>query len=204
VLEWFAEQPLPAFALFGRRLPRLAGARPDKLSALATAVGRLTELGHRRTVMLVREDRRKPSPGFVERFFLEELEAAGIPSGPYNLPDWEDNLEGFRQCLHSLFQHTPPSALLIDGLQLFVAAQQHLARRGIIAPEHVSLINLDPDPAFAWCEPAISHIHWDARPLVRSIVRWANNIARGKDDRRRFTTKADFVEGGTIGPAPKN
>ena len=36
----------------------------------------------------------------------------------------------------------------------------------------------------------------------RRIVRWADNVARGKDDRRQTLTKAEFVEGGTIGPVP--
>lgn len=49
VLEWFAAQPVPTFALFGRRgnVP-LAGVGPDHLSAHLAAVRRLLELGHRR------------------------------------------------------------------------------------------------------------------------------------------------------------
>jgi hypothetical protein len=38
---------------------------------------------------------------------------------------------------------------------------------------------------------------------VRRIVRWANNVARGKDDRRKTSSLAQFVEGGTIGTAKK-
>jgi hypothetical protein len=34
-------------------------------------------------------------------------------------------------------------------------------------------------------------------------VRWAGNVARGKDDRQQTEFKAEFVEGGTIGPAPR-
>jgi hypothetical protein len=33
-------------------------------------------------------------------------------------------------------------------------------------------------------------------------VRWANNVARGKDDRSQTLTKAEFVEAGTVGLAP--
>jgi hypothetical protein len=32
------------------------------------------------------------------------------------------------------------------------------------------------------------------------MVRWANNVSRGKDGRRQTLTKAEFFEGGTIGP----
>ena len=203
ILEWFAAQPKPACAFAGRRraVP-IAGVGPDKVPAQRLAVRRLVALGHRRIVMFSREERRIPSPGFIERVFLEELESHGIRTGPYNLPDWKDNIHDFHRSLDSLYQHTPPTALLIDGMPLFIAAQQHLAQIGILAPRDVSLICMDPDPAFAYCQPSVAHIHWDTRPLVRRITNWADNVARGKDDRRQSFTKADFIEGGTIGPAP--
>lgn len=204
LLEWFASQPKPAFALAGRRrgIP-IAGCGPDKVPAQREAVRRLVALGHRRIAMLSHEERRKPGPGFAERSFLEELQSLGIPTGPYNLPDWRDDTEDFHRCLDSLFRHTPPTALLIDEARLFIAAQQHLAQLGILAPRDVSLFCLDPDPAFAWCRPSVAHIRWEPHPLVRRIVRWADNVARSRDDRRQSLTKAEFVEGGTIGPAPK-
>jgi hypothetical protein len=82
-------------------------------------------------------------------------------------------------------------------------APKTLHQLGMDAPRDVSLVCLDPDPAFAWCQPSVAHIHWEPLTLVRRIVRWADNVARGKDDRRQSFTKAEFVEGGTIGPAPK-
>lgn len=202
VLAWFAEQPVPAFAVFGRRrtVP-IAGTGPDKQSALVRAVDRLVELGHRRIVMLVREERRKPQPGPVERSFLGAMAAHGLSTNAYNLPDWDDSAESFRRCLDSLFRLTPPTALIIDQASLFVVAQQHLARRGILAPEHVSLMSCDPDPAFDWFHPSVAHIRWDSKQIVRRIVPWADNVARGNDDRHQTLTKAEFIEGGTIGPA---
>ena len=68
-------------------------------------------------------------------------------------------------------------------------------------PDDVSLVCTDDAPGFAWCEPAVSRIRWDSRPVVRRIVRWVNNLARGKDDRRQTLTKIEFIEGGTMGPA---
>lgn len=201
VLGWFAGQPVLAFALFGRaRRLSLAGTGADKLPALRAIVARLIKLGHRRIVMLTKEERRKPQPGLFEQAFLDELAAQGISPGPYHLPDWETGRKGFHRCLDSLFRHTPPTALLISEAPMFVAAQQHLAGLGIVAPQQVSMICHDPDPAFEWCEPAISHIQWDPGPMVRRIVRWADNVSRGKEDRRMTLIKAKFVEGGTIGP----
>jgi DNA-binding LacI/PurR family transcriptional regulator len=172
-----------------------------KAPALITAVGHLVSLGHCRIVMLTREERRKPTPGFLEQAFLNELEAQGIPTGPYNLPDWDETPEGFHRLLDSLFLHSPPTALLIQGAQLTVAVLQHFTERGITAPRDVSLVCMDPDPAFVWCQPSISHLSWDFDPIVRRVVRWADNVAKGKDDRRASSTLAEFIEGGTIGPA---
>ena len=55
VLEWFCGQPLPAFAIFGRRrgLP-IAGVGPDKPPAFVEATRALISLGHRRIVLLAR------------------------------------------------------------------------------------------------------------------------------------------------------
>lgn len=205
VLEWFAGQPTPAFAFAGRRrgIP-IASIGPDKGPAQREAVRRLVALGHRRIVMMVKEERRRPIPGFFERAFLEELESQGIQTGPYNLPDWKHNVNDFHRCLDSLFRHTPPTAIFIDEMPMFIAAQQHLAQLGILAPRDVSLICHDPNPAFAWCRPSVAHIHWDTSPIVRRIANWADQVARGEDDRRQSFTKAEFVEGGTIGPVAES
>ena len=202
ILEWFSQQPKPAFAFFGRRMQvPLASTGPDKLEACAAAVRHLVEFGHRRIVMIVREERRKPKPGALEQRFLDTLEEMGIASGTYNLPDWQNHAAGFHQCLDSLFKHTPPSALLIDEAPIFFAAQHYLAQRGIVAPRNVSMICLDADPAFAWFQPPISHIRWSAEPMLQRVVDWTNNVACGQDDHKKHQFKAEFVQGGTIGQA---
>ena len=203
ILEWFSGQEVPAFALFGRRrgLP-IAAAGPDKPPAMADLTRRLIELGHRRISLVARRERRLPTPGGTEQAFLDELEAGGLPTGEYNLPDWDETVSGFQQCVDSLLRLTPPTAIITDEAPFFTAAMQHLARRGIRVPEDISLVYCDADPHFEWCDPASSHIRWDSRPVVRRMVRWAEQVSRGKEDRRQTLTKAEFVEGGTIGPAP--
>ncbi len=202
LLLWFSQQSIPTFALAGRRRGiEIASTGPDKVPALRTALRRLVELGHRRIVMLAREVRRKPEPGEFEQVFLDELAASGIQHGPYNLPEWRESAEGLQGLLGSLFQHTPPTALIIEEAHTFLAAQQYLTQHGIVVPRDVSLICDDPDPAFAWFRPMVAHIAWDASQWARRIVRWADKVASGKDDRTRSFTKAEFVEGGTIGPA---
>jgi DNA-binding LacI/PurR family transcriptional regulator/DNA-binding transcriptional regulator YhcF (GntR family) len=203
VLEWFSKRPEPSFALFGRRegLP-LAATGPDKPSAFVAATKHLIGFGHRRIALLARHMRRRPEPGRTERAFLGELEAHNIPFGDFNLPDWEETKEGYQELLSSLFRVTPPTALIIEEAPFFIATQQFLARVGLSIPEDVSLICADPDPAFSWCEPTVAHIRWDSRPVVRRLVRWAATVSRGGRDVRQDFVAAEFVEGGTVGPAP--
>lgn len=204
VLEWFAAQPFPTFGFFGRiASSSLASTGPKKTPAIQTAVQRLVALGHRRIVFITRAERRKPIPGLVEKAFIAELEAQGITTGPFNLPDWQETRAGYTQALDSLFQNTPPTALLISTSLLTVATLQYFSKRGIQTPRDVSLISTDPDPIYDMCDPMISHISYDSGPWLRHILRWVNNIARGKDDHTKTTSIAKFVEGGTIGPVPR-
>ncbi len=202
VLKWFSEQPAPAFALFGRMngLP-IAGTKPDKATPIADATRQLIALGHRRISLLAQTARRLPEPGPSERVFLKELESHGIQTSTYNLPDWDDSTEGLNQALDALFKATPPTALILDEAPLLIAAQLFLLNRGLRVPQDVSLISTDNDPHFSWCTPSIAHIQWDNRPVVRRVVKWAANISRGKKDISQKLTPAEFIAGGTIGPA---
>lgn len=203
LLDWFATQPMPAFALFGRAVHvPLAGISPKKAGVYSEVVRHLVDMGHRRIILLAREERRKPTPGFLEQHFLDELEKHGMRTGSYHLPDWKESPQGLRDLLDSLFRHTPPTAMLIGGASLFTTVRNHLARKGILTPEHISLICTDPDPVFEWDLPAVTHMTWDYRPMIRRVVRWANNISRGKDDRRKSVVEAKLVLGGTIGQVP--
>ena len=78
---------------------------------------------------------------------------------------------------------------------------QHLSRLGITAPDDVSLACTDQSEFFEWCDPGIAHITWESRPVINRVVKWADNISRGKDDRRRSAGKVRLIQGGTIGPA---
>ena len=201
ILKWFSTCTVPAIAMYGRftGLP-IAAASPRKIPAMLTATRRLVELGHRRIVMIAREERRKPEPALFERAFLDELAVLGVPTGTYNLPEWEETSHGLHACLDALFRHTPPTALILGETTFFMAVQQYLSRRGILVPDQLSVICADPDPAFAWCHPAIAHIRWDFRPLVQRILRWADHVAHGREDREKTLFLAKFVEGGTIAP----
>ena len=204
ILEWFSRQSKPTFALFGRRgQVSIAAVGPDKAPLYAAATARLIGLGHRRISLVCRRQRRLPQPGQPERAFLHELAAHGIPTGAFNLPAWEESKKGFVMLLDSLFGTTPPTALILDEAFLFNAAFHYLAKRGLRVPQDISLVCTDENTDYDWCEPSVAHIRWDYRPVVRRVVRWAANVSHGKDDRRQTLTKAEFVDGGTIGPVKK-
>jgi DNA-binding LacI/PurR family transcriptional regulator len=204
LLDWFADRSAPAFALHGRgRNAPLASIGSDKVAAFREVARRLTTLGHRRIVLLEHSERRKPEPGYLERCFLEELEANGVRTGAYNLPDWQDHPEGLHRCLDSLFRLTPPTALVIDTPLQFFTAERHLARMGLLAPRDVSLVCADDHLFFEWYRPSVARIRTDSEPWLRRIVRWAGNVARGRKDLRKTLAKAEFIDGDTIGPAPE-
>ena len=204
LLEWCATQPTPCLALYGRTggLP-LARTGPDAAPALRTATRHLLALGHRRIVFIVREGRRKPTPGICERTVLEELRNHGVPTGPYNLPDWEETPKGFHHLLETLFRHTPPTALIIDETPRLFAAMEFLGRHRIHIPEQVSLVSTDCDATLDWCYPGIAHMRWDNVRIVRRVVRWADALTKENLDRRTINFPAEFLPGGSTGPVRK-
>lgn len=205
ILEWFSQQSTPAFALFGRRmrLP-IASAGPRTDIAFREAITRLTSLGHRRIVKICRSERRFPEPGNSERLFLDILREKDIPVGEYNLPDWEETAEGYQELLASLFRVSPPTAIIIDEPSFLLATYQFLGEAGLRAPEDVSLVCVDFDSIFHWCHPAVSSIYWDSGFVVKRVLKWASNVANGKEDREQMSTPAQFMLGGTIGQAKED
>ncbi|MCE9520211.1 MAG: substrate-binding domain-containing protein [Verrucomicrobia bacterium] len=202
VLEWFCQQPTPSYAYFGNKsdIP-IAGCSVRR--DMPKLIRRLVELGHRRIVLLIREEHLKPKHSFFATLFLEALEEAGITPSSYNLPEWGYQPEGLRRCLDSLYKVTPPTVLIVTEMSILLAVRDFQAQRGIIAPRDVSLISLDQNQFFKWCDPQVAHFVWDAKSLNRRVVRWAKHVAVGIEDRRQIFTKTSFVEGGTIGPAPQ-
>lgn len=202
VLEWFSDQPQPAYAYFGVKsgLP-IAGCGVKK--DIRALVKRLVQLGHKRIVLLKREEHSHLKPSLFARDFLDALRSEGITTNSYHLPTWGYHAEGLHHCLESQLKITPPTALIVGEATMMHGVSVHLAGRGIIAPRDVSLVCLDQDPAFSWYETPVSHYDWDFAPITRRVVHWAKNVARGTNDQRQTAIMARFVEGGTIGPAPR-
>lgn len=202
LLEWCSKQATPCLALYGRAddLP-LARYGPDVESAFRAATRHLLALGHRRVVLIISEARRKPTPGKSACGFLEELRAHGVVTGEYHLPDWNETPEGLHHLLDKLFQKTPPTALIIDEIPHYFATLTFCARRGIRVPDQVSLVSTDCATLADWCHQGIAHMHWDNEIIVRRVVRWVNEVRKGRTDRRSIDFPAEFIPGGSVGPA---
>jgi DNA-binding LacI/PurR family transcriptional regulator len=171
------------------------------LQAYAEIARTLLDLGHSRMVLLARHGLRLPTLGRNEQAFLDQLTEHGISISSYHLPDWDETVSGYREQLEKMFRLTPPTALIMDDTALFTAALQFLAQRGLRAPGDVSLVCMENDQSLEWCSPKVSHIRWDRKLLIRRVLRWAKHISEGKMDRRSYHCPAEFVKGGTIGPA---
>jgi DNA-binding LacI/PurR family transcriptional regulator len=204
LLTWFASRKIPTLALYGRTHGiTIARTGPDKIPAFLDATRQLIAFGHRRIVIIALAGRRKPIPGTLERLTLEEMQANGIETGPYNFPDWEETPAGLNTLLENLFRTTPPTALIVYETAKLVAVMQFLARHKIDVPGQVSIIGTDADPAIDWCYPKVAHVKWDQSLLLRRILRWVSAVRKGTPDRNIINFPATFVPGGSIGPAPQ-
>jgi DNA-binding LacI/PurR family transcriptional regulator len=140
--------------------------------------------------------------GFIGAF-LDELAAHGIDAGQYNAPGWEGGYDGLYQRLESLFTSTPPTAIILFSTEHYFATIQFLINRGLRMPQDISLACMQKSPHFQRFQPPISHANWNDQLIVRRIVRWAKNISQGKEDIRQTRIDSEFIEAGTVGPAPE-
>lgn len=123
VQEWFVEQKIPVFALFGdTQTEGVARTGPRKGPQLREIIQRLVQRNHKRIVMLIAEQLLRSHPGSLIHAYLDELKLQGVPSGSCNLPYWNHEQGSLQNCLNGLFQFTPPTALIMDDPMLLTRA----------------------------------------------------------------------------------
>ena len=203
ILEWFSIQDFPSIAMHGHfiGLP-IASGGASLQPAMAQAVNQMMELGHRRIVMIAQKTDLTPTPGKLYKAFLQQLEDNGIPTSSYNLPLWDSNPEELYRTLDSLFQVTPPTAIIVTDVVIFFPVYIHLLKKGLRIPEDVSLMLFDNHPQLEWCDPKVAHTHWDHRALNQRMLKWANNVASGREDLRQVFVDGEFIANETIASPP--
>ena len=203
VLEWFAERAVPTMALGGvTEGLRIAATGMETVSPFRDVLRRLISLGHRRIAFL--------SPGFLRqrgsspyvRAIQEELAAEGLASGSYNVPDFEETPGGVRAVLRANFRLTPPTAIIVTYTTWLVTLLSYLAARGLRPGRDVSVMCLGHDLWLPWHTPAVAHFVSDESRVLRHILQWLRNVARGREDVRQLRFPLRFVDGESIGPAP--
>lgn len=204
LLRWFASRPQPVFACGGQFLdvPGIAATGSFAVPVTMDTVRRLCQLGHRRIVCLKAGSLRKNLP--FRRTLFSTLEEAGIKASNYNLPDWEETAEGLHQLLDSLFQVSPPTALIVASPVWMQGVLSFLALRGLKTPDDVSLVCERYDPGLAWCRPKITHFQHDDDGALRILRRWMKGVIDSKPYTKQTLLPVKVVEGGTVGPAPSH
>lgn len=206
LLKWFSEQKFPTLALGGNNLALpMAAVGFDYPGAVREATRALLAGGHRRIVFIAPRFARTPTPARPVRTFLDELAAAGVTTGRYNVPDWDESPAGLRSLLVSLFSLTPPSAILTwDGFEAS-GVLSFLAERKLATPRHVSLVALTNDPGVVWQNPGVrlANCEQDPEPFIRHCLRWADDAARGRATKHNELLPVRFDSGNTLGPLPR-
>jgi len=204
VLDWFHRQGSPFIVLGGRRGDHpMATASIDPAKAIEETVDRLIAAGHRRIVLVCLPDWVRPEPGRTVRRFFNQLAAAGLPVSEYNAPYHETTPEGFERLLESLFKITPPTAMIVPNMHYGFALTSFLGSRGMSIPRDLSLVVRSPDPVFEWVRPRIAYFDCPIDKLLRRILRWVGNCAKGSPDLESCSVDAILIPGDTIAPPPK-
>lgn len=203
-LEWFVAKNIPLLAICGGTagLP-IAAVTTDASEAIAEATRRLVALGHKRIVLIGPRHWRHPEPDRPVLAFTRALAAAGIVSGGYNVPEWDETPEGNDALLESLFKFTPPTALIIPDAAQTVATLLFLSKKGLSVPKDVSIVTERTDQSFSWCVSRPAQFERDESLTVKRVVRWVNAEAQGRADQNKVEFFATFHEGWSIGPASK-
>ncbi len=199
VLAALAEDsPAPFIASGGRvsAVKQIAAAGIDITDALRDCVRHLVALGHTRIVMVMPACHREPTPGVMPQVFLDELSAAGIRPGPYNLPAWECSRQGFDGLLKSLFSLTPPTALILEDARQLTATLGFFAHHKISA-QNIALIVSETDSTLEWIAHRPGLITFDDAKLIQRIMDWVGSCARGAPEREKIILKASFTPGDT-------
>jgi len=204
ILQWFSQQEIPAIALGGRCLDLpIASTGMATLAGFRQAIRHLTDHGHRRIVFLTPRFFRDPEPGPTVLAFQEELARCGVTATNYHLPDWDETPEGASRLIKSLLQVTPPTAFVTTFTNWMTAVTSALSKQKISIPCDASVFCMNRETWFPWHTPLIGHLYGDESPMVKRIVRWVNQAARGKPDKDYISFPLEFVPGESMGPPPR-
>lgn len=193
------------FVAFGRSLEPQGYAYLDidNEGAIATAVGFLAELGHRR-VALIASDPKLYLSLLRRQGYERGLQEAGLDLRPGYIVESELSSEGGEQAFAQLMEQSePPTAVVCATDIVALGAMTEARRRGLRVGQDVSVIGYDGVPAGQFSDPPLTSM---APPLAESGRRLTEILIEIVDgaDPRRFTEmfQARLIRRASAGPPP--
>lgn len=199
------------FVVHGRTDPSGQAKHPwvdvNNTAAFAEATERLIGLGHRRIALINgREDR-----DFAQRRrrgYLRALQAAGIDRDETLMRAGEmTERQGHSAAKEMLAFDAPPTAFLTASIISAIGVRRAMHELGLDCPRDASILTFDDDlsyftdqsgrPAFAAMRSSVREAGHEAASLLIDLIEGRNDT-----ERHRLLT-AEFVDGASLGPAPK-
>ncbi len=172
----------------------------DQRSAIARAVGKLVELGHRRIAHVSGMASLMHS---AERYaaWRDALLAAGLEPGGYVESDFthEGGADATRELLGS--EH-PPTAILYSSDLMAIGGLGMARELGVRVPEDLSIIGYDDIPVAEHVHPSLTTIRQDFIGAGAAATRRLLERLRGEPLTPVSIPDAELVIRDSIGPAP--
>lgn len=171
----------------------------DDATAMATALQRLVELGHRRF------GRVAGPPGLShtrvrDLAFLEAVAADGL-SGTILHADFSD-AAGERATRELWNRPEPPTAIVFDNDLMAIAGLSALAELGISVPHEVSLLAWDDSALCTITHPKLSALHHDVMAFGAHVGRRLFDLLEGAAPAAHLDSTPVLVERESTAPAP--
>ena len=116
----------------------------------------------------------------------------------------EEFERGLLQLIGLALQGDSPDGIDCSGVQSIWSGGTVFGNQGVRVPDDLSLICADSDVYFHWRDSKVASFRFDGKSIARHLLRWASKISKGEEYCRQIRSKAGFVGGGTVGPAPRS
>ena len=172
----------------------------DGAAALRHAIGMLVRAGHTRIILPSRHHRR-----IREQTFREEFGKRGIPfHASVTMPLWNSDIDQLRRLLcQRLDAPERPTAIILNGLNALIVLYSCLMERRLAVPDDLSVLSIGSDPMMGCFHPAIGYYETPYRPLARATADMIRSHLQAlKSAPAVKLLQTNYVQGGSVGPAP--
>ena len=138
----------------------------DDEAGLASGVGHLVALGHRRIAYIGGEE--VLSTGRARRDgFVHGLRSAGLEPAPALIALGPPRAVVARDALHRLWQQsTPPTAVVLGGGRVTLGALQAIDDLGLAVPRDLSVVGFGDPAWYTWCGPGLTTLSLPVRDIA--------------------------------------